>query len=213
MLIKNAAIALVLAGCLAGCADAERDRLTSTTRPTYDKKTGRLVEITHDANRDGRVDTWTDMSGTEPLRSRIDRDEDGRIDRWEYYQAGQLAKLGFSQSGDEKPDAWAFAGADGRVQRVEVSSTGDESRIDRWEYYDPTPGERGGPGALVRAEVDTDRDGRPDRWETYANGAIHTAAFDENRDGVPDRRLTYRGSEIVSVETSGVHRAAQPARP
>jgi hypothetical protein len=203
MLMKNAAVALALAGCLAGCADAGHDQLTRTTHPTYDKKTGRLIELTHDGNRDGRVDTWTDMAGPQPLRSRIDRDEDGTIDRWEYYEAGRLAKLGFSQRGDGTPDAWAFAGADGRVQRVEVSSTGDEGRIDRWEYYDPALGDRGAPNALVRVEVDTNQDGRPDRWEAYADGAIRTAAFDENGDGVPDRRLTYRGSEIVSIESSG----------
>ena len=64
-----------------GCADPERDRLKATTKASYDKTTGRLTELTYDANRNGRVDTWTDMDGTRPLRSRIHRNEDGRIDR------------------------------------------------------------------------------------------------------------------------------------
>jgi hypothetical protein len=59
-----------------------------------------LKELTYDANKNGRIDTWTDMDGTRPLRARIDRNEDGKLDRWEYYdEKGQLAKVGFSRGG------------------------------------------------------------------------------------------------------------------
>lgn len=192
---------LLLACGLSGCSDPDRDRLLETTRPTYDQKTGQLVELTYDANSNGRIDTWTDMAGTRPLQSRTDRDEDGQIDRWEYYdENGGLFKVGFSRHDNGTPDAWAFAGPDGRVQRVELSSTGDESQIDRWEYYDPARADSNGLGALVRAERDTNHDGRPDTWETYEGGGIKTAAFDENGDGVPDRQLTYDGADVVSVE-------------
>lgn len=188
--------------CLTGCADAEKVRLVSTTRPAYDQATGKLIEITYDANRNGRIDTWTEMDGTRPLRSKIDRNEDGKLDRWEYYDDRRtLAKLGFSRHDDGKPDAWAFASADGKVRRIEISSTGDANRIDRWEYYDSANGDPAGHGALVRAEEDTDNDARPDKWETYTGGAIETVAFDENGDGVPDRRLRYRGSEVVAIES------------
>lgn len=173
----------------------------ATTRPTYDPATGRLVEITYDANRNGQVDTWTDMDGPQPLRSRIDRNEDGRIDRWEYYDdEGTLAKVGFSRRDDGKPDAWAFARADGKVHRIEISSTGDENGIDRWEYYDPTHTETTDLGALVRAEEDTNDDARPDKWETYVDGAIETVAFDEDGDGVPDRRISYQGADVTVTD-------------
>ena len=49
-------------------------RAKETTRPTYDKGTGKLKELTYDANQNGRIDTWTEMDGARPLRSRIDRD-------------------------------------------------------------------------------------------------------------------------------------------
>ena len=197
--------ALLLVTCvwLCACADPERERLKATTKPTYDRTTGKLTELTFDANKNGRIDTWTAMDGNRPLSSRLDRDEDGTIDRWEYYdEHGQLAKVGFSRKNDGTPDAWAFAGRDGHLQRIEISSTADEKKIDRWEYYDESVPLSAGTGALVRVEEDGNADGRPDKWETYANGGIKTAAFDENGDGLADRRLTYEGETVVLVETA-----------
>jgi hypothetical protein len=197
---------LVAAGiaCLVSCSDREKDRLRATTRPTYDTKTGKLTELTFDSNKNGRIDTWTEMDGTRPVLSRIDRDEDGKIDRWEYYDyKGQLLKVGFSRKDDGKVDAWAFSGPDGKLQRIEISSSGDEKRIDRWEYYDSAPGkDADAVPVLVRAEEDTDGNGAPDKWQTYENGAIKTASFDENGDGKPDRRLIYAGGTLVSIETA-----------
>ena len=187
----------------AACSDPERERLKATTKATYDERTGRLKELTSDANRNGRIDTWTEMDGSRPVRSRLDRNEDGRIDRWEYYDAsGRLAKVGFSRRDDGKPDAWAEPGADGRISRVLVSSTGDESKIDRWETFDSSaPPRPDGTLPLLTAEEDTNHDGRPDKWEKYSGGELQTAAFDENADGRPDRQLTYRGGTLILIET------------
>jgi hypothetical protein len=179
---------------LAGCSDPDKERLRETTIPTYDTKTGKLVELTFDSNKNGRIDTWTTMDGARPVLTRIDRDEDGKIDRWEHYGPdGKLVKVGFSRRDDGNADAWAFEGPDGKVERVEVSSLADENRIDRWEFYDAA--------GLVRAEEDTNADGLVDKWETYENGAVKTAAFDENGDGKPDRRLTYDGGRLVLIES------------
>jgi hypothetical protein len=188
------ALACLTLAC-AACSNPEKARIKETTRPTYDKATGRLTQLTYDANRNGRIDTWTDMDGTRPLRSRVDLDEDGKIDRWEYYdERGALAKVGFSRKHDAAaPDAWAFSGSDGGIARVESSSTADENRIDRRETYEN--------GVMVRVEADTNADGRPDQWETYEAGALKTAALDENGDGAPDRRLTYAGGALVLIES------------
>jgi hypothetical protein len=186
----------------AACSDAEKARLKDTTKPTYDQATGKLRELTYDANKNGRIDTWTDMDGTRPLRARIDRDEDGRLDRWEYYdEKGGLAKVGFSRGNDGTPDAWAYPGADGKIVRVEVSSSKDEGKIDRWERYDPATAGKDGMGALVAAEEDTNGDGRVDKWETYERGVLKTAAFDEDHDGKADRRLTYAAGALVMIES------------
>ena len=180
--------------CLSACADPERDRLRETTRPTYDTTTGKLKELTFDSDKNGTVDTWTEMDGARPVLTRMDRNEDGRIDRWEHYGSdGKLQKVGFSRKDDGKADAWAFSGDDGKIERIEISSTGDEKKIDRWEHYDG--------GGLIRAEDDTNGDGTVEKWETYQNGAVKTASFDENGDGKPDRRFTYEGGTLTVIET------------
>jgi hypothetical protein len=194
-------IAAALASATA-CADGAGQQPAQTPKPTYDKETGRLKELAYDATTNGRTDTWTDMDGAKPLRSRIDRDEDGTIDRWEYYdEKSRLVKVGFSRRADGIPDAWAFSGDDGKVQRIEISSARDEQRIDRIEYYDPARTRSDGQGALVRAEADTNQDGRIDQWETYQDDALRSIAYDENRDGTPDRRLTYAGSSLVAIDS------------
>ena len=183
------------------CSDPERARLESTTKATYDERTGRLRELTSDANGNGRIDTWTEMDGTRPVRSRSDRNEDGRDDRWEYYdEAGRLVKVGFSRRDTGKPDAWAEPGADGGISRVLVSSAGEESKIDRWESYDPAA-----PGVITAVEEDTNGDGRPDKWEQYAGGALRAALLDENADGRADRRLTYERGVLVLIESAPDH--------
>jgi len=175
---------------------------TATIRPSYDNATGRLKELAYDANGNGSVDTWTEMDGSRPLRSRVDINEDGKIDRWEEYdENGGLAKVGFSRTNNGKPDGWVFSGADGKVRRIEISSTGDSSRIDRWEYYDAAQSGPDGRGALVRAEEDTTHDGRPDKWETYEHGILKTVAFDENGNGRPTRRLIYSSTARVVIES------------
>ena len=184
-------VAAVLA---ASCSNPRPEPSAGTMKPTYDKTTGKLTQIASDRNNNGVVDTWTDMDGATPLRSRIDQNEDGKVDRWEYYDAGgKLLKVGFSRSGDAKPDSWSFPDANGAIARVEISSKGDEKAIDRWEFYTANQ--------LVRVEQDTSGDGRPDMWETYEAGALKTAAYDENNDGKPDRRLTYNDGQLVLIES------------
>ena len=189
-------LVLLAAVLAAACSDPDKERLKQTTIPTYDKSTGKLKELTYDMNKNGKIDTWTEMNGAKPVLTRMDRDEDGKIDRWEYYDAdAKLVKVGFSRANTGKPDAWAFAGSDiQQIERIEISSSGDESKIDRWERY--------GPGnVLLEADEDTDQDGRTDKWETYANGAVRTVAFDENKDGRPDRRLTYGPGGVLLIES------------
>lgn len=190
--------------CFSGCSDPNRERLKATTKATYDERTGRLKELTSDANGNGRIDTWTEMDGNRALRSRMDRNEDGRMDRWEYYDGGgQLVKVGFSRRDDGKPDAWAEPSPDGRILRVLVSSVGDEKKIDRWETYDPATPEAGPDSAqsLVAVEEDGNGDGRADRWEKYSAGRLQTASFDENGDGRVDRRLSYQEGALVLIES------------
>ena len=95
-----------------------------------------------------------------------------------------------------------FADAEGRVARVELSTSRDET-IDRWEFYEND--------LLARVEQDTTGDGIVDRWETFEEARLATAAFDENGDGRPDRRLTYdTAGTLTTIESdpdeSGAYR-------
>ena len=179
---------------LADCSGPEHDRIKRTTRPTYDERTGRLIELTYDRDKNGTIDTWAEMDGSRLLESRSDLDEDGTLDRWEYYdERGTLTKVGFSRGRDGRADAWAFAGADGQVTRVEISSIADPEHIDRWERYDA--------GVLASAEEDTSGDGRPDKTEIYEGGVVKIVLFDEDGDEVPDRRLTYSNGALAQIES------------
>ena len=187
---------------LPGCSNREAEQAKAAIKPTYDQKTGKLTELAYDSNHDGRPDTWTDMDGARALRTRIDRDGDGKIDRWEEYDAaGALARVGFSRKNDGKADAWATPGKDQSIERIEISSKGDEHHIDRWEYYGPAAAGSEGTGPLLRVEEDTKGDGKPHKWETYQNGALETVSFDEDGNGTPDRRFTYRNAALALIES------------
>jgi antitoxin component YwqK of YwqJK toxin-antitoxin module len=172
----------LLAGLAASsCAPAPTN---DSVQATYDKKTGKLSQLTVDATKDGKPNIYSYMDGTKFVRIEIDNDEDGKIDRWEYYGPDQkLQKVGFSRANDGKVDAWAYEAPDGSIGKVEISTLRN-GRVDRTELYEN--------GVMVRAEVDSDGDGHPDKWETYANGALATVAFDTKHTGVPDKTIDYR---------------------
>ena len=178
-------VAAAAAATAIGCSDPEQARIKDTTRPTYDKTTGKLTQLTYDANKNGRIDTWTDMDGSRPVRSRIDSDEDGTIDRWEYYdEKGMLTKVGFSSRRNGHVDSWAFSGADGKISRMEISSTGNEQKIDRWEFYQD--------GVLASVAMDENGDGKPDRKLTYANGTLAIIESDPDAAGTFRKRVTVK---------------------
>ena len=56
-------------------------------------------------------------------------------------------------------------------------------------------------GRAVKVELDTDRDGRMDRWQEWPAGRLAEERLDTDGDGQPDRRLRYgaRG-EILNLE-------------
>jgi hypothetical protein len=186
---------IVSALAASACKDPEKERLKATTLPTYDKTTGKLKELTYDFNKNGKIDTWTQMDGAKPVTTRQDLDEDGKMDRWEYYDVNaKLVRVGLSKKDNGLPDTWAYPNAKGEIERVEISSTGDEKKIDRWETY--------AANVLIKAEEDTNGDGRADKWEEHEGGVLKRASFDENKDGAADRRLTYDASgTVVLIET------------
>ena len=165
--MSRVAVAVVCSACLCGnaCRDGEKQRLKQTTIPTYDTSTGKLKELTYDANKNGKIDTWTQMDGARPVSTRQDLNEDGKLDRWEYYDAaGKLVKVGSSSKNAGTPDSWAYPDAQGRIERVEEDTNGD-GRLDKWEQYES--------GTLKTAAFDENHDGVVDRRLTYdAGGSV-----------------------------------------
>jgi hypothetical protein len=182
----------------------------------YDPKTGKLRQLTYDANQNGRNDAVSYMDGTRIVRIELDLDENGHVDRWDFYgDDGRLEKAGFSRLNDGILDSIAYyhsgfpPGTPGgtlesakTIDRILVSTRRD-GRFDRIEHYRN--------GVLDRAEEDSDGDGRADKWETYLpepeavvgepHYGIASVAFDDERKGSPGRRITYgRGGAIVRIE-------------
>jgi len=152
--------------------------------PNYDLTTRRLVRLDWDSNADGRVDQRTYLIGNVALRSEIDGDGDGRVDRWEYVDPrGALVSVGTSSRNDGIEDRWTRTATIDGERLVEIS-TGRSQQIDRREYFRET--------TLVRAEEDTNDDGRTDKWERYGAGILRQMELDTTkRFGRSDRRLVY----------------------
>jgi len=171
---------LALTQALASC---EAPPESKQIQATYDKQTGKLSQLSYDANMNRKPDSWSYMDGARLLRAEIDKDEDGKIERWEYYtEDWKLEKVGLSRANDGKVDSWVYRGPDGGVARIEISTRRD-GRVTRTEFYEK--------GLLARSEEDTDGNGVTDKWETFSNGALSALAFDTEGKGRPTRRLFY----------------------
>jgi hypothetical protein len=163
-----------------GCDGADSQKRVV---PSYDAFSSQLIQLAADQNGDGRLDQWSYLEGGRPIRGEADTDGDGRIDRWEYFGAnGELVSAGTSSRNDGIEDTWTSLAADGET-RVDHARHHDR-QVDLREFYKA--------GALVRAEEDTNADGRTDKWDRYENGVLREVDFDTTlqRDR-PDRRLRY----------------------
>lgn len=183
-------VSLVLVGV--GCQRVDDRRAASGS---YDSFTRQLVQLSADQNGDGRIDQWTYLEGNRPLRGEADTDADGRIDRWEYFdERSTLVRVGSSSQGDGIEDTWSWVVAVNGETRMERSRHRDR-QIDRREYF------RG--QVMVRAEEDSNADGRPERWDQYEGTVLRLVEFDTTLIGSrPNRRLVFDATgRFVRVET------------
>ena len=166
--------ALTLAAFLAAC---ERDRIS----PVYDAA-GTIRRLDYDTNRDGQTDMRAYLENGRTVRIEADGNADGVVDRWEYYTAdGQLERLGTSSESDGVEDTWVVE--TGNQMRVDLATRRD-GVADRHEFHDG--------GVLVRAEQDTNGDGRLDQWQRFTDGKLRELLIDTSlASGRPDQRLVY----------------------
>ena len=190
--LRELAIAGFL-GVLAGCAAAPQQRRAV---PSYDDFTGRLIQLSADQNGDGRIDQWTYLDGTRPVRGEADTDADGRIDRWEYFdRSASLMLIGSASRGDGIEDTWTYPAPSPDGEAQVITSRQRDRAFDHREFY------RG--QALVRTEDDTNHDGRIDKWERYEGTVLREAAFDTSlARGRADRRVQYdeKGRFVAAEE-------------
>jgi hypothetical protein len=181
------------AGAVSGGCVARDTDPSAAPQPVYDSRTRQLVRLDWDANGDGRINQRTYFAAGTAVRTEVDEDGDGRIDRWEYVDAAaRVLRVGSSTANDGVEDTWTYP-PDARGEVLVEHAQYRDRVIDRREVLvDDT---------LVRAEEDANRDGLPDKWETWADGALAVAAYDTTFSaGRPDRRLVYDGGRLAAIE-------------
>ncbi len=162
-------------------------------KPVFDAQ-GRLDRVEYDRNGDGKPDQVARHNGARvPEVVENDDDFDGAPDRWLYYNpSGVLMKIGSARKG-AKPDFWTYAGPDGKPTKQEFDEDGD-GNVDRTEAVGAT-------GRVESVVVDSDRDGKLDRWQHWEKGRLQYEDLDTNGDGKPDRRLRYGSKgEVIALE-------------
>jgi len=172
--ISNLAIACFAAAALVGACSAPPDIRKTNFEirgkegvAKYDPKTGRLKKLDYDANKNGKIDSFSYWDATRCIRIEMDQDEDGKIDKWEYYDGkNKIEKVGSSSRDDEVQDTFAYPDANGFLARVETDSDRDGA-IDKRELYVPRPG-------------------------TASERVLATVEYEFDKTGAPGRRLYYR---------------------
>lgn len=183
------ALSVLLMAAAGGCGPASEPGSSTVATPIYNPATGRLEQIVSDRDGDGRVETRAFMDGTRLVRIEIDRDGDEKVDRVEHY----------TTSG-EPPAAM--------IERAEEVGGPDRAVVRREAYVG---------GHLERVEEDTDVDGRPDKWETYAKGRLVYVDLDLTGRGTPARRLVYSADGSIDrleadADGDGVFEPLPPGR-
>ena len=146
-----------------------------------------------DHNRDGVLDEkWTHAASGTLLTTEVDRNLDGKVD---YITQHDRYGVIESAEADDNFDGifethMRFRG--GNVELYEVDTDGD--RIpDRRSHY--------ASGVLTTTEIINPATGRPLRVETYRLGVLIKAEVDTDRDGVLDTRFEYTPLGEVASST------------
>jgi hypothetical protein len=195
--------AVVAAGVI-GWAVWPRNTGQADAEAEYNKSTGRLEKLVTDLNKNGVMDTVSYMDGTRFVRNELDHDENGKTERWDFFlpDGKTIEKVGLATRNDGVMDSIAYYDAEGKTRRIEIS-TARNGTFNKVETYQA--------GVLVSSAEDTNGNGKPDKWDTYApfpsadpkvpSYTITSSAFDDSGSGHPERRLVYGlGGKILRIE-------------
>ena len=150
--------------------------------PVYDAA-GTIRRLDYDTDRDFQIDMRAYVLNGRTVRIEADGNGDGLVDRWEYYgPGGELDRIGTSSESDGVEDTWVVQ--TDTEMRVDVATRRD-GIADRHEFHTN--------GLLVRAEQDTNGDGRLDQWQRFTDGQLRELLLDTSMaSGRPNQRLVYR---------------------
>ena len=150
--------------------------------PVYDAS-GTIRRLEYDTDRDRQIDMRAYVLNGRTVRIEADGNGDGVVDRWEYYRpGGELDRIGTSSQSDGVEDTWVTQ--IGNEMRVDVATRRD-GIVDRQEFHID--------GVLVRAEQDSNGDGRVDEWQRFDHGKLRELLVDTSMaSGHPNQRLIYR---------------------
>lgn len=135
---------------LRGEADTDGDGRID--RWEYFDRDAQLTRVGTSSLNDGVEDTWTWVS---PINgeARIDRSQqrDRQVDRREFYHGETLVRVEEDMNADGRIDKWERYDG-GRLVEASFDTTLSTGRADRRVTYD-------GSGAVLRVEIDPERDG------------------------------------------------------
>jgi hypothetical protein len=159
-------------------SSCEREQVS----PVYEGS-GAIRRLDYDTDGDQQIDMRAYVLNGRTVRIEADGNADGVIDRWEYYgPGGELDRIGTSSQSDGVEDTWVAQ--TGNEMRVDVATRRD-GIADRHEFHVN--------GLLVRAEQDSDGDGRVDEWQRFTDGKLRELLLDTSMaSGHPNQRLVYR---------------------
>ena len=118
---------------------------------------GRPEKELEDYNFDGVIDLIAYFENGKIVREELDRNGDGRIDEWRIYEVvnpfadnyDPYASVYVTSSQEESENTQP------KLMRIEQDNNFD-GRVDAWQYYKE--------GEIAHIGIDSDGDGRPDRW-------------------------------------------------
>jgi hypothetical protein len=197
-------------GCGKGGADAksaqgdqgERDTRVSHEDCKLDSAAEKL-----DANGDGKPDVSVVKDAGRTVCYAVDFDFDSKVDEWVYLdQGGKVRRREFALSTDPAVNKIEIY-RDGQLAEVH-KSTVLAGKLDTWQYYQA--------GKPVRAERDSNGDGRVDEWWVYKPGEKADCPMmysDANGDGQPDpaSEVNLCGGGYVPPERSGPQKVKSPS--
>jgi len=176
---------------------------------------GKLARVEQDRNYDGKTDARLVYANGKQIRSLLDNDGDGRFETqlrfddptWSkvievFDKQGRLQEREFfldrtlRRKETFDPDTGTAIVVEEYDRRGNIvlskEAKDGSSKLNLTWYYDQE-------GNGVRAEQDTNGDGKVDTWYYYNNGQIARVEEDRNKDGRPDLWDVYDASGRVVV--------------